>query len=81
MKYIIKKKVGESGTEIVNASQASISPDFSKLTIEGLEEGEYAIVFYATTQSDESIPQPSTDGTLTNPYNDKPLDVDYLLAE
>ena len=80
MKYIIKKKVGESGTEIVNASQASISPDFSKLTIEGLEEGEYAIVFYATTQSDESIPQPSTDGTLTNPYNDKPLDVDYLFG-
>lgn len=80
MKYFIKKKVGESGTETVSTSQVFLSPDFSKLTVEGLEEGEYTIVFYATTQSGENIPQPADDATLTNPDNNKPLDVDYLFA-
>lgn len=80
MKYFIKKKTEENMFEIVNSSQKFLSSDFSKLTIEGLEEGEYAIIFYATTQSGESMPQPADDGTLTNPYNEKPLNVDYLFA-
>lgn len=80
MKYTIKKKTGESRYETVSTSQGFLSPDFSKLTVEGLEEGEYAIIFYATTQSGGNIPQPADDGTLTNPDNDKPLNVDYLFA-
>lgn len=80
MKYFIKRKIRENTFETVNTSQKFLSSDFSKLTIEGLEEGEYAIIFYATTQSGENIPQPADDGTLTNPYNEKPLDVDYLFA-
>lgn len=80
MKYFIKKKIGENGAETISTSQAFLSSDFSKLTVEGLEEGKYTIVFYATTQSGENIPQPADDATLTNPHNNKPLDVDYLFA-
>ena len=78
MQYFIWRKAGGDSYEIINTPQKHLSPDFRRLTVDGLKEGEYDIVFYATTGSDERIPQPANDGTLTNPEAEKPLNVDYL---
>lgn len=80
MKYFIRKYNVEGGSQVISTGQEFLSSDFSQLKVEGLLEGKYAIIFYATTSKDINIPQPDLDGFLTNPSESMPLNVDYLFG-
>lgn len=68
---------------IIEYRQQHLAADFSSLILEGLPDGDYSIVFFATTDSDNEIVKPEVDGNtlrLTNPDAAKPLDRDYLFS-
>lgn len=68
--------------QVIHPPHQLLSPDLSKLTIEGLRDGNYSILFLATTddQTPSTIPDISdiAQQWLTNPTPGAPLDHDYL---
>lgn len=76
--YVVTNDKGQ----IIHPPHQMLSPDLSKLTIEGLRDGNYSILFLATTddQTAPTIPDISdiAQQWLTNPTLGAPLDQDYL---
>lgn len=74
--------VTDSKDQVIHPAHQILASDLSKLTIEGLKDGDYTILFLGTIgeQTSPAIPEISniTQQWLTNPNSGVPLNLDYL---
>lgn len=83
MWYAVADKEGK----IIKPLYQKLENDFSKLTIEGLQQGDYTLVFLATTsveeEAGEAIKEPTylSDDWLMNLTEKAPLDAVYFIKD
>ena len=78
----LKYTVFNENGQVIHPRWQKLSPDFTSLIMEGLEDGNYSVVFFATTNEDKTSFQPTNEGDkfyVSSP-SDKPLNEDYLFA-
>lgn len=79
----LKYTVFNENGQVIHPRWQKLSPDFTSLIMEGLEDGNYSVVFFATTNEDKTSFQPTNEGDkfyVSSPSADKPLNEDYLFA-